>query len=345
MVLSTLGQDAQAEFNEVNVEEGNQEQPLEEGSEVFDGVNPIGLELPSGAKLGVGSGGLISPTEITLKVFEDRPEGRDPRFAPIGDRVVVELPFSQIDLSDLSTRVLFIWAPADLDAYENAFRPLQEVSVLLGDGQEYTFLDHYGHSWAVKLTAGILKSIFREFPEPIILRVSVQPVDAKEWYRDISPDLFDDSNDSSNGLGTQQLITLQNNESEKLDYWEGLFRIPDNTNLEEFCDSNPETMPDLNNSASPPEDKTPLVLIHGWTLLNDFETGEILGSTVLDDYPKEPKKSKFAPALCYWKGFIPNFISKGLNVSSFRNSVSECIPKRSALFLSQAITLDTKCLE
>ena len=93
--------------------------------------------------------------------------------------------------------------PADPKLKQDAYRILQEVSITLDDGTEYVYLDQYGDQWAVKITPAILAPIFTDFPTPDILKVSVQPVDAKGWYRELAPDLFDE-NDGS-GLKSQSL--------------------------------------------------------------------------------------------------------------------------------------------
>lgn len=117
---------ARVQVAEVNVTQNAGEVPLEEEVKTFDGETPIGIALPSGSKLNVGVGSLKSPTPITLKTFENRPEGGAPRSKAIGLRTVVELPFSQLDLSNPMTDSLAVWAPAFAGAYESADHPVQE---------------------------------------------------------------------------------------------------------------------------------------------------------------------------------------------------------------------------
>ena len=169
------------------------EQPIEFGKSVVDGVNPLGVILPSGAATSVGSGSLKSATDISLSVYANRPDGRDTRFTPVGPRAVVEISLSALDFANPNTYLVTVWIPANSALKEDAYRVLQEVGITLGDGTEYVYLDQYGDNWAVRITPAILSPIFKEYSKPKeILRVSVQPVDAKGWYEELAPDLFDE---------------------------------------------------------------------------------------------------------------------------------------------------------
>ena len=155
------------------------EVPLEEETRTFDGKTPIAIELDSGSKLAVGIGSLKSPTPITLKTFENRPAGGAPRSKAIGLRTVVEVPFSQLDLSNLMTESFFIYAPAFKGAYKGADHPVQEVAVSLNGGKEYVFLDSYIPDFAVVITPAILEAVTGTFSfRRGTLRVLVQPIDA-----------------------------------------------------------------------------------------------------------------------------------------------------------------------
>ncbi len=165
------------------------ETPLEEETKTFDGVNAIGTELSSGSKLAVGQNSLKSPTPITLQTFDNRPEGGDPRFKPIGLRTVVELPLAQVNLSDPMIRTLFIYAPALEGAYETSVQPVQEVTISVGKGKEYVFLDSYIPDFPVIITPAIIESVLDIYPfRPKLLRISVQPVDARDFFEFPTPD-------------------------------------------------------------------------------------------------------------------------------------------------------------
>ncbi len=164
------------------------ETPLEEETKTFDGVNAIGTELSSGSKLAVGQNSLKSPTPITLQTFDNR-QGGDPRFKPIGLRTVVELPLAQVNLSDPMIRTLFIYAPALEGAYETAVHPVQEVTISVGKGKEYVFLDSYIPDFPIIITPAIIESVLDIYPfRPKLLRISVQPVDAGDFFEFPAPD-------------------------------------------------------------------------------------------------------------------------------------------------------------
>lgn len=157
--------------------------PLEEEIKIFDGKTPNAIELARGSAVAVGTGSLKSSTSIALRTFENRPEGGLPRSKIIGLRTVVELPFSQLDLSNPMTKSLFIYAPAFKGAYESADHPVQEVAISLNGGKEYVFLDSYIPDFPVIITPAILEVVIGRFPfrSPFrrgTLRVSVQPIDA-----------------------------------------------------------------------------------------------------------------------------------------------------------------------
>lgn len=152
--------------------------PLEEETKTF-GAAPVETTLPSGSKLAVGIGSLKSPTPITLKTFNNRPEGGAPRSKAIGLRTVAEVPFSQLDLSNPMTKSFVIWAPAFKGAYESADHPVQEVAISVNGGKEYVFLDNYIPDFAVIITPAVLEVVTSIFPfRRGTLRVSVQPIDA-----------------------------------------------------------------------------------------------------------------------------------------------------------------------
>ena len=67
------------------------ETPLEEQTKTFGGLYAIRIELSNGSKLAVGQNSLKSPTPLRVKTFNNRPEGGDPRFKPIGLRTVVQV--------------------------------------------------------------------------------------------------------------------------------------------------------------------------------------------------------------------------------------------------------------
>ena len=152
----------------------------------FDGRTPVGIALPSGSKLSVGSGSLKFPTPIILKTFDNRPEGGAPRSKAIGLRTVVEVPFSQLDLSNPVTKSFAIWAPAFEGAYESADHPVQEVAISLAGGKEYVFLDSYIPDFAVIITPAVLEVVTSIFPNRSgVLEVSVQPIDAGGMLRGV----------------------------------------------------------------------------------------------------------------------------------------------------------------
>ena len=180
---------AAARTDNVMLAQSSGETPLEEETKTFDGVNAIGTELSSGSKLAVGQNSLKSPTPITLQTFDKRPEGGDPRFKPIGLRTVVELPLAQVNLSDPMTETLFIYAPALKGAYETAVHPVQEVTISVGKGKEYVFLDSYIPDFPVIITPAIIESVLDIYPfRPKLLRISVQPVDARDFFEFPAPD-------------------------------------------------------------------------------------------------------------------------------------------------------------
>ena len=251
----------QALFTEVLLQqnESEEEKPIAQGEAVFDGISPVGIDLPGNVTLSVGSGSLRQPTELRLELCENRPEGRDPKFSAVGPRAVVEVPLDKFNLSNPDTNLLAIWVPVPSETKAEAFNILQEVAITLGDGTEYVYLDQYGDDWAITVTPTILSSIFGKYPEPEILRVSVQPVDTRGWYEEFAPDPIDED-DGGNGSSAFSTLALINEDPK---YLEGLYKIPFGTDFATHCNGETETMPDANNSASPPEGKTPLVLVHG----------------------------------------------------------------------------------
>ena len=312
LVVDGQDEGVQAQFEEVVVQQKpNDEKPIAQGSNVFDGVNPAGVSLPGDVTLEVGSGSLKAPTKLTLKLYEDRPAGRDPKFSPVGPRAVVEAPLEKFDLSNPNTNSLFLWVPATPDLKQDAHNILYEVSVTLGDGRDYVYFDQYGDNWAAKITPAILGSIFGKYPEPEVLKVSVQPVDSRGWYEEFAPN---EDEESSGEAPTFSALSLSYEASK---YLTGLYKIPFDVNFDLHCGSDVETMPSASSPASPPEGKTPLVLVHGWTLLNDFKTGDILGLNTVSEYPDSADayaKKQFAPGLCYWSGFINNFLADSVGV-------------------------------
>lgn len=165
--LLTTSSSGNVQVGEVSVTQAPDEIPLEQEVKTFTGTNPIGIALPSGSKLAVGRGSLKSPTPIALKTFDNRPEGGAPRSTAIGLRVVVELPFSQLDLSNPMTQSLFVYAPAFDGAYESADHPVQEVAISLGGGKEYVFLDSYIPDFPVILTPAILEVVTSIFSDAL----------------------------------------------------------------------------------------------------------------------------------------------------------------------------------
>ena len=177
MLLMTLSSDVVRAQEDVAVTPSS-ETPLEEETQTF-GIAPLATEFLNGSAVAVGTGSLKSPTPITLKTFENRPEGGAPRSKAIGLRTVVELPFSQLDLSNPMTKSLFIYAPAFEGAYKSADHPVQEVTISLSDGKEYVFLDSYIPDFPGLLTPAILEVVTGVFSSRSgMLRVSVQPIDA-----------------------------------------------------------------------------------------------------------------------------------------------------------------------
>ena len=216
LTASTAADTATARFDNVRLMQSSVETPLEEQTKTFDGVNAIGIELSNGSKLAVGQNSLKSPTPLTLKTFNNRPEGGDPRFKPIGLRTVVEVPLAQVNLSDPMNQTLFVYAPAFEGAYETAVHPVQEVTIEVGAGKEYVFLDNYIPNFAVIITPAIIESVLGAYPpRPEMLRVSVQPVDAGDFFELPAPD--DSGTDNSprdNRLQTQQAIPTQSSTEE-----------------------------------------------------------------------------------------------------------------------------------
>ena len=237
LAASTTGDTVTARFDNVLLPQPqpSAETPLEEQTKTFDGVNAIGIELSNGSKLAVGQNSLKSPTPLTLKTFDNRPEGGDPRFKPIGLRTVVEVPLAQVNLSDPMTKTLFIYAPALEGAYETAAHPVQEVTIGVGDGKEYVLLDSYIPNFAVIITPAIIESVLGAYPpRPETLRVSVQPVDAGDFFRSPAPDNFGTDNSPRNNLlRTQQVVPTQPN-TEAL-FPLGLYKIPDDVDYGATC--------------------------------------------------------------------------------------------------------------
>ena len=110
-------------------------------------------------------------------------------------------------------------------------------------------------------------------------------------------------------------------------YEEGLFKLDmtyDNTvalegDFSAHCSGNNQSMPvsSINGSASVPEGKTPLVLVHGWTIMGQVINAFNLFSDGIVEANIE--KAKYAPAFCYWQPFITNFLapknaSSGLDI-------------------------------
>jgi hypothetical protein len=211
------------------------------------------------------AGFLSSNVSVTLKVTTDKPTTYPSedisntydltKLKAVGYQTVVEIPMSAVNLTS-DTR-FFIAAPPLANALNASSLPVAEIRIAKADGSEHFLTAPYqlGKQERVEIQTKALALLFPPgATKPQVLKISIQPVDTQYLY-------------SSTQAAGQ--ITAQGLDSTI----EGMYRITDSYNPAATAAACPETdsvqqippgvVPATSDSVS--ADKTPVIIVHGWT--------------------------------------------------------------------------------
>ena len=291
-----------ASFSEVVLQVDNsQEKVIHEetktiGNEIIDGeVRGGEIIIPSGINcgadfcdyaLGVNRSALKEEADVRLQVIEGLLPYDLPNRRPVGNAVKITLPFSTLNLETERYPSLSIVTPVFEGEYDLVENISVDVNMLLADGNTYAWTQSYIHGFPNFITAPQIKEVLDQYPElevPNILSMTFVP------YADLlggaSPDQSFSTQAITGQADTVTAASLDIGATEDY-YIKGLFHIPDNFQRDDACSG--EIKENLNTSTRTykvPEGKTPLVLVHGWILLNDFRIGDVSGLGTVGEYP------------------------------------------------------------
>ena len=279
-------------------------------------IGPAGgaIRLQNGSVTGIQPGALTSevnvefgiekdPSHFYPSAFDDYWPGNENLISQIGDPVTLKLPKSAVDFDQ---RVLFAFIlstpRADSSCSVSNDGCGVEVRIKLKDGTFAYYLDQFQEpDRGFFITGATLRTLADELPAE--LEIQLNPIDWSSWVPSVP------QTSSSQGIRTQSVGEF----GETL----GLFHLGsnyDHSSFEAACRF-PQTMPvQQATAADVPEDKTPLILIHGYQAAgNTFDSAfsDLLGS---------PKN--YNVPLCGWKDAVELFADKE-NLSLAQTSLRE----------------------
>jgi PKD repeat protein len=270
------------------------------GSEVVDGQHKGGeIIIPSGVNcefkfcdyaVAIGRGALKREATVTLKTLANRPSMAG--WEAIGPASVVEVALDAIDIDKTYQNVFYIIAQPDPQKYKNSKNVLVEVSILLGDDTEYTWLDDYTPDFPTIITTAdidVRLKLHPNLPTPEIARITVLPVESKFF------NIPQNNNATPNSNLNLSTLNLSDEELVATDsfYYTGLYHITPEYDSHTSCpQEGAQSLAGSDQNLSIPEGKTPLVLIHGWTLLSDYDFERLEINNEQLGFPEYFKNSK-----------------------------------------------------
>ena len=303
----------------------------------------VGVFFPEGA--------LLRNVEVTVKLIEEpattypadmysHPEiGLEEwpnKVEYTGPQVIIELPLDALDWQKRYSleeefkgfKRLFSVILAHFDGAETVEEG-SEIRYWTGDDELELDLPRIKHGTKHFDDVNIRAYFYKSPPE--VLRISVQPVDSTKFFNDN----FNDNGQILPEIDTQAYWVTSPQDSP---YLEGLFKLfgdgspPFTDEVFDGCSTSIETMDfERATSAGVSNNKTPLILIHGWQGIGKAQdltkntigiTAQIINAIFKLDIPGESISGKDvrAPALCYWKDFIKNwtFDSKSALLNTLR---------------------------
>ena len=163
---------AQIEMGKVFMQSHNTEQDLIETVEKVVGKDGGFIETAEKAGADLTEGTLKNDTVITLTTYRTPSSGVDPRATLLGQRVVAELPVSNLSLtlSDL----MYLYTPISPDEVKKGDKVLASIGVRTPDGKEIVTIRNYRRDAAYPVEGEIVSAVFEEYGNPETLTVSLE---------------------------------------------------------------------------------------------------------------------------------------------------------------------------
>jgi hypothetical protein len=273
-------------------------------------------------------GALNREVQVKLTVLANQTTSYESN-TPIGNETAVELPFNALTL-DNSITVMRMFAPTFKGAYEaNMSYVSAEVTISFDNGEEYSYLRDYVLGDPLFIYVGNIKGAMNELgvTQAKTIRISVLPITLTDFLNNGRGEI------PGQQFTAQQATTKRSGEYEETtqNHYEnnlGLFKVTNDYSQNSLCGRR-ESIPAGARDLSVSEGKTPLILVHGWTLLNDYNPRLLFASTAVTnfdipfvgsfrpdpDLPDAYAKDYYSPAFCYWTTFIENYVANSLSIS------------------------------